>query len=120
MVDNRHAKEGAEPLLARLGEVMVIGMRLRVFEVDWFGVAGDQTYQTLANLQANVANGFFLETLRGHQHMTVDLRVQQIDRANLRVHCGAHTSHDDIEGRLQIPRSIHLLNYMTQSFQHHL
>ena len=66
-----------------------------------------------------MANRFLLQAFGGHEHVAIDFGVEKIDRTHLGIHGFANTGYDDIEGRLLVLRSVYLLDYFSQSFQHH-
>ncbi len=118
VVDNRHAKEGAELFLAGFRQVVIVGMSASVFQINRLSVARHQANKTLIQLQAYVANRLFAKTLGGHQDMAIDVAVQQVNRADLRVHSIPYARHNNVERSLQVPGGVHLLDYFTQSIEH--
>src|SRR5690606_10757822 len=118
MVDDGHAQEGVELLLSGCRQIAIVGMGRRIVQIHRFGVAGHQADQAFTYPQADPTHGFLPQAFGGHQHVAVELRVEQVYRADLRIHGFPDPVYDDIECCLQILRRIHFLYNFSQSFQH--
>ena len=118
MVNDRHAKEGGVTFFASFGKVAEARMRGGVFEVDRFLTGTHVTDQTLVGRQGHGANRVLVQTFGGHQHVTADLGVEQVDRAHLGAHGLTNPLHDNVQSGCQISGRVDLLNNSTQRVEH--
>ena len=118
MVDNRNSKERVIFFFAGFLQIVKAGVKRSILQIDWFGMLCHETDEALAQSEAYMSHRFLLETFRCHQHVGIDITVQQIDRTNLGLECEAYTADNNIQRRLQIPGRVYFLYYATQSFQH--
>ncbi|MDT4819800.1 hypothetical protein FQZ97_529260 [compost metagenome] len=118
VVDDRGAKEGGETLFTGFGEVAVTGVIGGVLEVQRLFAGAHQAHQAFVGGHADLADGALVQALGGHEHETVGLRVQQVDRADLAAHGLLDPLHDDRQRRLQVLGGVHFLDDLAQRVEH--
>ncbi|KAF1067774.1 MAG: hypothetical protein GAK45_01571 [Pseudomonas citronellolis] len=118
VVDDRRAEERGVALLASLGEVAIARVLGGVLQVQRLFPGTDQADQAFVRRHAHLADGALVQTLGGHQHEAVALRVEQVHRAHLGAHGLLDPLHDDAQRRLEILGGVHFLDDLTQRVEH--
>src|SRR5690554_3436255 len=109
VVDNRYTQKGAEPLFTGFRKVTVARMRRGIFKVDGLFPGAHKTHKTLRIGQADLAYGFLVQALGGHQNIAVRRGVEQVYGADFRVHGFLHPRYNDIQRLVQVTGAVHLL-----------
>ena len=89
-----------------------------MFEVERLFAGADQADQALVGGHADLADGFLVQALGGHQHKAIAFRVEQVDRADLTAHSLAHSLHDNAQRRLEVLGGIYFLDNLAQRIEH--
>ena len=97
VVNDWHAEKGAKAFFSGFLNIVEAGMSGGILEIDWFRVFGHKPHEPLANFQAHMADGFFVQPSRCHQHMGVHVLIEQINGADLSSHHFAYTNHDNVQ-----------------------
>ena len=89
-----------------------------VFEVERLFARTNQADQALVGRHADLADGFLVQALGGHQHKAVGFRIEQVDRADLAAHGLAHPLHDNAQRRLEVLGGVYFLDNLAQRIEH--
>ncbi len=118
VVNDRRTEERGVTLFAGFGKVAVTRVIGRVFEVQGFFTRPHQAHQTFIGRHADLADGALVQALGGHQHQTVGLGVQQVNRADLAAHGFLDAQHNNPQRRLEILGGVNFLDDLAQRIEH--
>ncbi|MCY1527465.1 hypothetical protein D9M68_625330 [compost metagenome] len=118
VVNDRGAEEGGITLLAGFSEVTVTRVFGGILQVERLFTGTDQADQAFVGRHADLADGALVQALGGHQHETIGLRIEQVDRADLAAHGLFDPQHDDAQRRLQVLGGIYFLDDLAQRIEH--
>ena len=118
VVNDRCAKERGVALFTGFGKVAITRVIGRVLEVQGFFTRPHQAHQTFIGRHADLADGALVQALRGHQHKTVGLGVQQVNRADLAAHGFLDAQHNNPQRRLEILGGVNFLDDLAQRIEH--
>ena len=115
---NWHANEAVKWRFTGRGDVAEGGMGRGVVNIDWFGPAGGQPDQPLADFQPHRTHRAGAQTVCRHQHMLTPDRVSHVDRTNIGMERGFDLGHNEVEGFVQIAGSVDVFDNAPQGVQH--
>ena len=118
VVDDGDAEKSVEVLFAGLLEQAEVAVPRRVAQVDGFGVFRHQTHEALAEFEADPADSLLVQAFGRHQHVAMEILVEQINRADMGVQGIADPVDDDVQRGLQVLGRADFLDDAAQSFEH--
>ena len=118
VVNDRCTEERGVTLFAGFGKVAITRVIGRVFKVQGFFTRPHQAHQTFIGRHADLADRALVQALGGHQHKTVGLGVQQVNRADLAAHGFLDAQHNNPQRRLEILGGVNFLDDLAQRIEH--
>src|SRR5258708_7728007 len=105
-VMNRHAEKSMEALLAGLGKIFVPLMADRVGHVYGFVFFQHQPDQSLVETHRDLADRFAIEPNGGAKHEPFALRIEEVERTDLRFHAGRDCESNAVKRLAQVVRML--------------
>ena len=117
-VDDRHAEECLEGLLAHPQHLVVAIMLGGVLQVDGLGPFRNQPHDPFGRPEGHASHQIRVESFVGDEDETPRGTVAQVDRADLRIEDHRHPGDEQVQRGTEPGRGTHVLNNLSQCVEH--
>ena len=117
-VDDGHAEERLERLLAHAQYLVVALVLGGILQVDGLGAFRDQPHDAFGRSQGHASHQFRVEPFVGDEHETPRVPVAEIDRADLRIEDHRHPGDEQVQRRTEPRRGANVLDDLSQRVEH--
>ena len=101
---HRHGQQRDQPLLARHFGVPILVVLLHIVDAERLAAADDEADQAIVHRQRRLLEVLGPRAVAGTKFQEVTRRIEQHERADLRVHQAARIAGDVLEDLLQVQR----------------